>query len=77
MRLFPDSDAGSGFQPSRRALLKVGAVAGGGLLVGFLAPLGRAAGPGGSFAPNAFIRIDREGIVNLIVCENNKSVVSD
>ena len=57
---------------SRRALLQVGAAAGGGLLVGFLAPTGKAAskaedaGPGG-FAPNAFIRIDRGGATTLIM----------
>ncbi|MDB5424537.1 MAG: aldehyde dehydrogenase [Phenylobacterium sp.] len=55
------------FALSRRALLQVGAAAGGGLLVGFLAPA-RAAAPGGSgFAPNAFIRIDQAGKVTLIM----------
>jgi isoquinoline 1-oxidoreductase beta subunit len=58
--------------PSRRVLLQVGAAAGGGLLVGFLAPVGKAAGldddaPAGGFAPNAFIRIDRSGKVTLIM----------
>ncbi|MBS0409471.1 MAG: xanthine dehydrogenase family protein molybdopterin-binding subunit [Proteobacteria bacterium] len=65
--MFPDSPSDPGFQPSRRALLKVGAVAGGGLLVGFLTPLGRAAGPDGAFAPNAFIRIDPAGKVTLVM----------
>ena len=53
--------------PSRRALLQVGAAAGGGLLLGFLAPVGKAAGPGSGFAPNAFIRIDPAGKVTLIM----------
>ena len=52
--------------PSRRALLQVGAAAGGGLLLGFLAPVGKA-GPGSGFAPNAFIRIDPAGKVTLIM----------
>jgi len=69
MRLFPETegDTGSGFRPSRRTLLQVGAVAGGGLLVGFLAPVGKAAGPGAGFAPNAFIRIDPGGKVTLVM----------
>jgi isoquinoline 1-oxidoreductase beta subunit len=59
-------------RPSRRALLQVAAAAGGGLLVGFLAPVGRAAGKGGDapargFAPNAFIRIDPAGKVTLVM----------
>jgi isoquinoline 1-oxidoreductase beta subunit len=58
--------------PSRRTLLQIGAAAGGGLLVGFLAPSGMAAGPGedvptGGFAPNAFIRIDRSGKITLVM----------
>ncbi len=54
---------------SRRALLQVGAAVGGGLLVGFLAPMAGAAGPGqgGGFAPNGFIRIDPTGKVTLIM----------
>ena len=61
-----DKPAGAA-NPSRRALLQVGAVAGGGLLLGFLAPVGKAAGPGSGFAPNAFIRIDPAGKVTLVM----------
>src|SRR5437868_4776737 len=69
-RLPTDPDGPS--RPSRRALLQVGAAAGGGLLVGFLAPLGPAAGkdgdaPPGSFAPNAFIRIAPTGRITLVM----------
>jgi isoquinoline 1-oxidoreductase beta subunit len=52
---------------SRRSLLQVGAVLGGGLIVGFVAP-GLAAAPAVSgFAPNAFIRIDPAGKVTLVM----------
>ena len=58
----------SGPVTSRRALLRVGAAVGGGLLVSFLATA-QAAAPGApaGFAPNAFIRIDRAGKVTLIM----------
>ncbi len=59
----PNPDTPS--NPSRRALLQVGAAVGGGLLVGFFAPVGKAAGPGAGFSPNAFIRIDAAGKVTL------------
>ena len=53
---------------SRRALLQVGALAGGGLLVGFIAPGVIAAEPQVSgFAPNAFIRIDPAGKIRLVM----------
>jgi isoquinoline 1-oxidoreductase beta subunit len=55
---------------TRRAFLQTGAAAGGVLLVGFHIP--RLAGasdgvPTAPFAPDAFIRIDRQGIVTLIM----------
>src|SRR5437762_11556025 len=48
---------------SRREFLSVGVAAGGGLLLGFDLP----AAPPSSFSPNAFIRIDRDGRVTLIM----------
>ena len=57
--------------PSRRFLLKAGAAAGGGLLLGFNVPLQGKAGAqsreAGVFTPNAFISIDRKGLVTLIM----------
>jgi isoquinoline 1-oxidoreductase beta subunit len=56
---------------TRRAFLQTGAAAGGVLLVGFHIP--RAAGaatnspPAAPFAPDAFIRVDRQGVVTLIM----------
>src|SRR5690349_6174305 len=55
---------------SRRAFLKTGAAATGGvLLFGFRMPFAGAAGdkPSVTLAPNAFIRIDRQGVVTLIM----------
>ncbi|HWP34098.1 MAG TPA: xanthine dehydrogenase family protein molybdopterin-binding subunit [Thermodesulfobacteriota bacterium] len=53
---------------SRRTLLKGGAAVGAGLAIGFSVPLGRRAARAatGVFAPNAWVRIDREGIVTII-----------
>jgi isoquinoline 1-oxidoreductase subunit beta len=56
---------------TRRAFLQTAAAAGGVLLVGFHIPRGSAAAantaPGATFAPDAFIRIDRQGVVTLIM----------
>src|SRR4030081_2135706 len=58
--------------PARRAVLKAGAAAGGALLVGFYLPVGQGAprqaqAAAQRFEPNAFIRIDRQGVVTLIM----------
>jgi isoquinoline 1-oxidoreductase beta subunit len=57
--------------PGRRTLLKAGAAAGGALLLGFYLPLSRSAPrpPTASFEPNAFIRIDKDGVVTLVMCQ--------
>jgi isoquinoline 1-oxidoreductase subunit beta len=56
---------------TRRAFLQTAATAGGVLLVGFHIPRVAAAAantpPGAPFAPDAFIRIDRQGVVTLIM----------
>jgi isoquinoline 1-oxidoreductase subunit beta len=52
---------------SRRAFLKAGAAAGGGLLVSFALDCAEADAAAGIFAPNAFIRIDRDSAVTLVM----------
>lgn len=69
--LSSDSEV-SAVNASRRTLLKAGVAAGGALLIGFRLPtLARALVPGAptdlEFAPNAFIRIDHQGMVTLIM----------
>src|ERR1700737_5321759 len=68
------STAAEPANPARRAVLKAGAAAGGALLVGFYLPIGQGAprhAPAGAqaqrFEPNAFIRIDRQGVVTLVM----------
>ncbi|MEA2727518.1 MAG: isoquinoline 1-oxidoreductase subunit beta [Acetobacteraceae bacterium] len=56
--------------PSRRLLLQAGLIAGGGLMIGVRLPsLARAADPdpSGTFAPNAFLRIDPHGAITFIL----------
>jgi CO/xanthine dehydrogenase Mo-binding subunit len=58
--------------PSRRAVLKAGAAITGTLLLSFHLPFAQAApahsqASSGLFAPNAFIRIDRQGRVTLVM----------
>ena len=59
----------TGTRFSRRAFLQASVAAGGALVLGFRVPPAGAASPsaGTLFAPNAFIRIDRQGAVTLIM----------
>src|SRR6201997_4308585 len=52
---------------TRREFLQAGAAAGGILLVGFHIPQSSAATTATPFAPNAFIRVDRQGTIPLIM----------
>jgi len=52
---------------SRRALLKAGAAAGGGLLLSFALDCAEGDAAAETFAPNAFIRIDRDGAVTFVM----------
>jgi isoquinoline 1-oxidoreductase beta subunit len=67
--------------PSRRKFLKTGAVAAGGLVVGFVVPAGRrlamaqasadaAAAAGMPFAPNAFLRIASDDSVTVLLAHS-------
>ncbi len=56
--------------PSRRWLLKIGLLAGGGLMLGLRLPslaAGNDAVSAGSFVPNAFVSIDTSGTITLIL----------
>jgi len=62
--------AGAPTNPGRRAVLKAGAAAGGALLLGFYIPLRESEAAqklAGRFEPNAFIRIDKQGVVTLVM----------
>jgi isoquinoline 1-oxidoreductase subunit beta len=66
------SAMGGPANPGRRAVLKAGAAAGGAFLLGFYLPVGHGAqrqAPADAkrFEPNAFIRIDRQGLVTLVM----------
>jgi len=63
-----DAPAALAPSPSRRLFLQAGVAAGGALLLGFRLPFaGAATEAPATFAPDAFIRIDRQGIVTLIM----------
>ncbi|WP_018412799.1 xanthine dehydrogenase family protein molybdopterin-binding subunit [Methyloversatilis thermotolerans] len=62
----PRTDSGPGL--NRRTFLKLSAATGGGLLIELTLPGARAlAADGAALAPNAFIRIGRDGVVTLVM----------
>src|SRR6202522_3728852 len=64
----PDCPLESDSALSRRGFIRAGLTAGGALLVGFHVPFAESAPPQkASFAPNAFIRIDANGKITLIM----------
>src|ERR1700743_2402095 len=69
MSVQPDSvPAGGPSNPGRRSVLKAAAAVGGAFVLGFHLPFGRGATPAPQrFEPNAFIRIDRQGLVTLVM----------
>jgi len=52
---------------SRREILKGGLVVGAGLTVGFSLPIRAVGQTPGVFAPNQWLRIDRDGVVRKVI----------
>ncbi|PDT41228.1 MULTISPECIES: xanthine dehydrogenase family protein molybdopterin-binding subunit [Sinorhizobium] len=61
------SNSAPGPELNRRLFLKATAAAGGGLIVNLALGPGISANAAADFAPNAFIRIDRNGLVTLVM----------
>src|SRR5262249_43939340 len=62
--------AGTPANRGRRAVLKAGVAAGGSLLLAFYLPLRQSAAAQAQarrFEPNAFIRVDKQGVVTLVM----------